>query len=29
MKRWLKLLLDSFIEARIESARATVNRHHI
>jgi hypothetical protein len=29
MKRWLKLLLESFIEARLEAARARVNGHHI
>jgi len=29
MKRWLKVLVNSFIEARLEAAKARVRRYHI
>ena len=29
MRRWFKLLIDSFIEARLEAAKARVNGCHI
>ena len=29
MKRWLKVLVDSVIEARLEAAKARVRGYHI
>jgi hypothetical protein len=29
MQRWLKVLWDSFVEARREAARARINGRHI
>ena len=29
MKRWLKVLIDSFVEARLEAAKARVRGYHV